>query len=52
MEVDAYVKHKSTIKDNIQKAYYQVLVKLINLTKIKLKRIIAQGQSSTTFDVL
>ena len=44
MEVDAYVNHKSIIKENIQKSYYQVLVKFINPTKIKLKHIIAQGQ--------
>ena len=52
IEVDAYAKHKSMLKEKIQKAYYQLLVKLINLMKIKLKHIIARGQSSATFDVL
>ena len=44
MEVDEYVNHKSIIKENIQKAYYQVLVQFINLKKLKLKHIISQGQ--------
>ena len=52
MVVDAYVKLKSILKDNIQKLYYLVLVQLTETIKRNLKHSKGWSKASTKFDVL
>ena len=52
IELEAYMKRKSMLENNIQKSYSLVLVQFIELLKRKIKHSKGWIKASTKFDIL